>query len=78
VNAAIELHLDTAEEVAECFDGVARNLSAAVTMSVRTTILGTHVTLNVDGVAYRGKGRGLINALANALEEVGRAGEETR
>jgi hypothetical protein len=78
MNAALELQLDTAEEVAECFDGVASNLSAAVTLTARTTYLGTHVTLTVDGVAYRGKGRGLVNALANALEEVGRAGEEPR
>ncbi|HYQ47100.1 MAG TPA: hypothetical protein VER11_34255 [Polyangiaceae bacterium] len=78
MNAALEIQLDTAEDVTEAYDALARNPS--IEMKVRETGLGaTMVLLFQHGQQIAvGRGRGLVNALANALEEVGSAGEEPR
>ncbi len=62
--------LPTVEDVTDAFDDWSRNPSAE--MKVRTTAIGTHVILFVGGKQIAlGRGRGLVNALANALEEPG-------
>jgi hypothetical protein len=78
MSAAVELKLETAEDVADAFDGFA--LNPGVEMKVRQTgpgLGGTMVILFVRGQQIAvGRGRGLVNALANALEAVGDDGKE--
>lgn len=60
--------LNTVEDVTDAFDSWALP-NQSLEMKVRVTALGTHVMLFEAGrqVAV-GRGRGLANALANALE----------
>jgi hypothetical protein len=69
--------LDTAEEVCEAYDAWARNPSCE--MKVREVgIGGTMVVLFSAGQQVAvGRGRGLVNAIADAFEEM-RADEASR
>lgn len=65
-------YLETAEEVAEAFDAWSR-ADASREMKSRKLggALGTLVTLFERGaIAAEGRGPGLVNAIANALENL--------
>ena len=62
------LNLDTAEQVLDAIDSWV-SAGDSREFKVRKTLLGTVATLFDRGVAVAvGRGRGAVNALANALE----------